>query len=432
MKFEVELISNETVKPSSPTPHHLRHYQLSFLDQSSPKTYSPLVFYYPLKDDHDITEISNKIKTSLSEVLTLYYPLAGRVINDRFVDCNDEGVSYSVARVISPCSLSDALDNPNLNEICNFLPFELFPITEFILGVQLNIFECGGIAVSLCISHKIADALSCILFAKTWVTFARGEADQVPCPEFIAATLFPPKDDIGFDMTAAVTKEIASKRFVIKASVIEDIRLKHQCNGERTPDDCSPKRPSRIESLSAFIWNRYVAAIKDELLEETEKGYAMIHAVNIRTRFEPQLTEYTFGNISRCSIAILSTGKEYGYELVKRIREGIGKLDMEYLEKVKQGEDKYMDLLLSYGGGVMMRGGQYISLSFTSLCRYPIYEADFGWGNPVWVSSATLCYPNVVAFMDTKSGDGIEVYIALTREQMSKLEADEEFLKAVS
>ncbi|XP_062112582.1 stemmadenine O-acetyltransferase-like [Humulus lupulus] len=434
MKFEVKQISTETVKPSSPTPHHLRHYQLSFLDQLCPKTYNPLVFYYYLKDDHDITEISNKIKTSLSEVLTLYYPLAGRVINDRFVDCNDEGVSYSVARVISPCSLSDALNNLNPNEICNLLPFELFPTTEFALGVQLNIFEGGGIAVGLCITHKLADALSCIMFAKTWVAVARGEADQVPHPEFIAATLFPPKDEPGPDITVTASKEIITKRFVFEATVIEDIRLRHQCIEERTPDDdqYSAKRPSRIESLSAFIWNRYVAATKDELLEGTEKGYSVVHAANIRTRLEPQLPEYSFGNVSRCGVVILKTGEEYGYEVTRQIREGIRKLDMEYLEKVKKGEDVYLDLIMSYGRGITERGGQYTSLCFSSLCRFPIYETDFGWGNPIWVSSANLCYANFVAFMDTKSGDGIEAYIALKKEHMIKLEADKDFLKAVS
>ena len=202
MKVDVEIISNEIIKPSSPTPDHLRHYQLSFLDQLCPKAYSPLVFFYELNiGDHDINEISNKIETSLSEVLTLFYPLAGRLNNDRFVDCNDEGVSFSVARVNSPSHLSDAINNPLPSELCKYLPFELNQLTEFSVGVQLNIFQQGGIAVGLCISHRIADALSCIMFVKTWVAIARGEADQVAHPEFISAKLFPPTDDNMFDPT---------------------------------------------------------------------------------------------------------------------------------------------------------------------------------------------------------------------------------------
>ena len=204
MKVEVEVISNEIIKPSSPTPEHLRHYQLSFLDQLSPKTYNPLVLFYEIDDDDQqdeskINEISNKIKKSLSDVLTLYYPLAGRAKNDRFVYCNDEGVSYSVGRVNSTSHLSHVIKNPLPSELCNFLPFKLHELTEFVLGVQLNIFQSGGIAIGLCISHQIADALSCVMFVKTWVAIARGEADHVARPEFVSAKLFPPLDSLVFN-----------------------------------------------------------------------------------------------------------------------------------------------------------------------------------------------------------------------------------------
>ena len=433
MKVEVESISKEIVKPSSPTPDHLRHYQLSFIDQLCPDSYNPLVFFYELNSHHNISEISNKLKNSLSEVLTLFYPLAGRVKNNRFVDCNDEGVSYSVARVKSPCNLSDAVKNPLPSELCNFLPFEIHPVTEFALGVQLNIFEGGGIAIGLSISHKIADALTCVVFAKTWVAVARGEANQIAHPEFVSATLFPPKDDPGFDPTTWATKEAITKRFVFDASVIEAIRLKYQYK-ERTIEDHDDHliRPSRIEALSAFIWNRFMAATRDERKAEAEKGYTVVHTVNIRPRFDPPLPQHSFGNLSRFGVVISSTGEEYGYELVKLIREGIKKVDADYLRKVQQGEDLYFHSLMNYAKEIIMKGGQYYMLCFTSLCRFPLYDADFGWGEPTWVSSTALRIKNFVSFMDSKSGNGIEAYIALKEEHMAKLEADEDFLKAVS
>ena len=31
-----------------------------------------------------------------------------------------------------------------------------------------------------------------------------------------------------------------------------------------------------------------------------------------------------------------------------------------------------------------LKKGKGVTLAFTSLCRFPIYEADFGWGKPVW------------------------------------------------
>ena len=82
MKIEIEVISSEIIKPSSPTPDHLRHYQLSFLDQISPPTYNPLLLFYPADGDVKINNIEkpNHLKQSLSEVLNLYYPWCNHII----------------------------------------------------------------------------------------------------------------------------------------------------------------------------------------------------------------------------------------------------------------------------------------------------------------------------------------------------------------
>ena len=80
MKLEVELISKEIVKPSSPTPDQLRRYQLSFIDQLTPPLYNPLVFFYPEICDTQAnkTKTSDQLKLSISNALTYFYPLAGR------------------------------------------------------------------------------------------------------------------------------------------------------------------------------------------------------------------------------------------------------------------------------------------------------------------------------------------------------------------
>ncbi|KAL7244445.1 hypothetical protein ACSBR1_016654 [Camellia fascicularis] len=49
--------------------------------------------------------------------------------------------------------------------------------------------------------------------------------------------------------------------------------------------------------------------------------------------------------------------------------------------------------------------------SCTSMCNGGMYEANFGWGRPVWVSLGGAEDPlvmNLIFFMDTKSGGGIE------------------------
>ena len=229
-----------------------------------------------------------------------------------------------------------------------------------------------------------------------------------------------------------------TKKFVFETSTIETIRskYKHKESSVRLEDHDHHQqklRPSRIESLSAFIFTRFAVATSDQNSAESIKGYSIFHPVNIRPRLDPPLPEHSFGNINRGSVTILTgTGEEYGFEVVRQIREGIRKVDMDYLRKVQQGEDPHLKHLNEYATKILMNGGQHISLCFTSLCRFPLYEADFGWGRPAWVSSASLSFANLIAFMDSKTGDGIEAYIGLKKEDMAKLEADEEFLKAVS
>lgn len=71
-------------------------------------------------------------------------------------------------------------------------------------------------------------------------------------------------------------------------------------------------------------------------------------------------------------------------------------------------------------------------MAFTSLCRFPVYEADFAWGKTVWIGSAKLFNKNIVTFLDTKSGNGIEAWINLEEEEMAKFEVDRELLLYIS
>ncbi|GMP97598.1 hypothetical protein CsSME_00045784 [Camellia sinensis var. sinensis] len=98
MEIKVEIIARETIKPSSPTPHHLKNHQLSFKDHTLSSSGAD-------DDEHEekVHVISQRLKVSLSETLTHFYPLAGRFRDNLAVDCNDEGVEFFEARVIN-CS----------------------------------------------------------------------------------------------------------------------------------------------------------------------------------------------------------------------------------------------------------------------------------------------------------------------------------------
>ncbi|XP_028779018.1 vinorine synthase-like [Neltuma alba] len=153
-----------------------------------------MVYFFKSDDvanKFNINQASNLLKKSLSQVLSHYYPLAGRLITTNLVvDCNDEGVPYVETRV--RCHLSTVVDNPSPADVRKLLPYDMDEIVDTVLGVQFNVFDCGGIAVGVCLSHKIADALSYFQFIKSWAAMARGEAEKIRT-HFQSSSLFPPK-----------------------------------------------------------------------------------------------------------------------------------------------------------------------------------------------------------------------------------------------
>ncbi|KAK8516692.1 hypothetical protein V6N13_080790 [Hibiscus sabdariffa] len=425
MKLNVEVLSKEIIKPSSPTSDQFRRYQLSFLDQLSPPVYNPLVlFYRPIVSKGDI-ESNNKIKVidhlkrSLSDVLVYFYPLAGRINDNMFVNCDDEGVPFVEARV--QCGISDVLDNPVPGELNKLLPFVLNDADEVPFGVQFNVFDCGGFGIGVCISHKIADALSFFTFLKTWAAVCRGDPRSlIALPEFISAELFPPKVMLGFEPRNGIsTERIVTKRFIFRASKIQEIK---ENIGNKV-------YPSRIEALSAFVWSRFVASTKanSKYDDEDSRFYAIVHAINLRKRFDPPLPDHSFGNLYRIAMTLPTKNSERDcHNLINQIRESIRKIDADHIKQLREGSSQHLDFIKERAERFIK--GEMISFNVTSLCRFPVYEADFGWGKPAWAGSASLNFKNLVVFMDTATGDGIEAWISLKEEDMGTFENDETLL----
>lgn len=64
----------------------------------------------------------------------------------------------------------------------------------------------------------------------------------------------------------------------------------------------------------------------------------------------------------------------------------------------------------------------------SSWCRFPFYDADFGWGKPLWITAPVILYKNVIILMDAKDGEGVEALVSLEKEQMEVFEKNEDLL----
>ncbi|XP_057991616.1 stemmadenine O-acetyltransferase-like [Hevea brasiliensis] len=232
MKMEIQIIAKETIKPSSPTPNHLRTHKLSVIDQLAIQRYIPVLLFYP-SNGQDSSQRSCLLKKSLSQTLTLFYPFAGREVNNSGIDCNDEGVSFIEASVAA--DLSMLLKQPHFE-----LPQQLLPCKPNensvpycageILAVQVNYFSCGGMVIVVRIKHLIADASTAASFIERWGAVARFADTDVNGVILDCTNLFPPTDTAeGLSWWADCSNEeflfeIATKRFVFDGSKIAALR----------------------------------------------------------------------------------------------------------------------------------------------------------------------------------------------------------------
>ncbi|GLT99988.1 hypothetical protein SLE2022_173890 [Rubroshorea leprosula] len=432
MKMEVEIISTENIKPSSPTPQHLKFFKLSYLDQLIPIPYAPLILFYPINNPSsfsitttaivDIPSRVNLLKRSLSNILPDFYPLAGVIKDDCYIDCNDEGARFIQARV--NCHFKDFLTQPDLLSLNDFLPCG-FTGKEPLAGThvsyfQVNIFECGGMAIGICISHKILDGAALSTFLKAWSATSRGCSGEAVHPNFFAYTsdLFIPATNVDSSplLSSSLVKKgkCITRRFMFDATAIATLKSQASCS--------SAKVPTRVEVVTACIWKSAMAASKARL--GWQRPSLLCHLVNLRRRISsPALAENSIGNLLWIAAAEhYPNSKMDLHYLVGKLREAISKIDSDFVKKLVGGERKP---LITESLRDSRDGFDYFG--FSSWCRFDFYGSDFGWGKPVWVSSIGLkgsVFTNMIVLADTITGDGVEAWVSLDEEDMAILQRD--------
>ncbi|XP_074289613.1 stemmadenine O-acetyltransferase-like [Silene latifolia] len=370
----VEVISKEVIKPSIPTPNHLKYHNLSLFDRVNGPILMPTIFFYSINRslNPDINTMVTRLNESLFVTLTKFYPLAGQVTDQNHVICNDEGVPYVQTRVNR--RLNKVVDKAEVRELDKLLPCKPHGPSTLILTIQVNVFECGGIAIGICMNHKVCDAFSILMFINTWSIIARGDRiSESSCilPRFDGAKLFPSTNNLSkFSRIVATSKSITNN---VPYEVCQAVSVRSKIN--------------YFQEKSFYFGNLYVNAIAKPLVT-TDNGSKMYR------------------------------------EIIELIRDATKKIDSTFMVSVRDGTQ---DLDFVTDHFERAKKGKIVSLGFSSYGSLPLYESDFGWGKPVWVTSATLAMKNVIILIPSHFRTQVDAYVCLSEESMRNLECDQEF-----
>ncbi|CAN4116365.1 unnamed protein product [Withania somnifera] len=411
--------AEKIIKPCSPTPFSLGRYNLSLIDQFMLPVYMPIAAFYPFPSKKP-QQISNILEKSLSRILSSYYPMAGRVRDNTYVDCNDRGAKFMNVRY--DCPMSEVVNLPDTGpEYLPFpkgLPWARTPNEESLLVVQLSHFSCGGLAISANVSHKIADGCTLCNLISDWAAISRDHNANILSPQMIGSSIFAPSTDIHTDtmVDEIDNQSLGRKRYVFSNSKLKLLKA-------QVASETEVQNPTRLEVLSALIYKCATTAARAN--SSSFKPSVLTQVVNLRPILDPPLPNRAIGNIfSIIPVATMSEGDMTIARVVRELRKAKDELKNE--DHVK--ENKLVSLMSKWPS----MANEIALYRSSSVCNYPLNNLDFGWGRPSRVTIPVIGLGNTFFFIDSLEGDGIEAIVSLPERDVTQFENSKELLQFAS
>ncbi|KAG5569315.1 hypothetical protein H5410_059081 [Solanum commersonii] len=436
--MQVNILSKNLIKPSLPTPQHLKNYKLSFFDQVADVIHLPLVLFYPHCRNNSKNE---ELEESLSRILTHLYPLAGRFAEDESsILCLDQGVTYIKATV--NCKLDDFLQqaNKDLDLALSFWPQGTMDVDETnlfvtpLMVVQVTTFECGGLALAISHAHPAMDGSTTFKIIYEWAKVCKfgTPSKEINFMNFNLGTLFPYKDlttilEPPVDEGKRTNSKLIARKFVFEEDAISRLREKF----DSTTGEGLSFKPSRVEMITTLLWR---SLIRSTGSTSHLKRSVMSFPLNLRGKVAtfPEIAN-SFGNLI-IDIPIKfehddETKMESLHHIVKLIKESVQAI---ISKCVKATPDEIVSLVIdlykdSYAGLEWGGDNEVVNFTCSSLCRFPIQKTDFGWGIPRLMHFGSR-HSQVFWLYDTECETGIVVQMDLEEKYMDKLACDQDIM----
>ncbi|CAM6090195.1 unnamed protein product [Calypogeia fissa] len=457
---KVKPTARTLVVPSKPTPE--QWLRLSNLDRVVNPTFSSSILFYTrllVRPNRTFEEIVQSLKESLANVLVDFFPLAGRLAlrDDGLVDlhCGDQGAVFVEAMVdadlddlggAQPMSALSGLEAARLGPGPLYIPDQLKPMPALV--VQVTRFRaCGSVAIAVNWHHTVADGSSGCHFMKSWSEVAMGRALSLK-PDHNRDQLTP-----RFPLNSSLVNKGYSTRnvqelqrlanpkllptappvlklFPISQQAVLDLKAE-----AKTEDSVF----TSAESVSGHLW-KVTTKARRECAQEDPDDHEIMVGRKRRTRFfmfvdgrkRLKLSPGYFGNVvcSACAEAteeeIMARPVSYAADLIRKaVRNVSGEYFrslIDWVEEQGRGQSK--------SEHVNSLGHDVAATFWTS---FPLYQMDFGWGNPSFATRNSGPRPLIdgIAMMPSPEGPGNMVAILnLHADRMKRVENDAGFLKA--
>lgn len=415
--------SQKLIKPATPTPSTLLHYKIGFIDEFAPALNIRLVLFFSVNNNQTPKFVS-QLEKSLEKVLTRLYPLAGRYLQDiHVVDCNDQGVEFIQAQV--NIKMQDIIGSEaNLRLVNELMPSELGAVDQVndpILSIKVTTFECEGLALGVSISHRIADAATLCTFLNEWAAVSREENEVGHIGSgFNSSSVFPGRGlpPVQQGLPRSISDDELRKNVTKKLTYSENeiLNLKEKMMLNRR--NGSPQW-SKVQLVSAIVWNAFITI--DRKIHDKPRESILLQPINLRGKTTSLIPNDSCGNFW----GILATKCKSSVETIEALADLLTdsvKNTKDYYFKVHHDNEEGQKMVLnSFSYLATIPPTTYV-ISFSSWCKFPFYEADFGFGKPVWVNCGSMPVKNSAYLIDGVGGNGIEAYLCVEDKDVPYLE----------
>lgn len=409
------------VRPAEETPR--RSLWNSNVDLVVPRMHTPSVYFYRPSGAANFFD-PQVMKEALSKVLVPFYPMAGRLRRDEDgrieIDCNAEGVLFVEADTGSVIDdFGDFAPTLELRQLIPTVDYSGDIGSYSLLILQVTHFKCGGVSLGVGMQHHVADGASGLHFINTWSDMARGL--DITIPPFIDRTLLRARDPpqpafhhIEYQPPPQLKTPLPNTQNT-NVCIFRITRDQLNTLKNKSKEDGNTISYSSYVMLAGHVW-RCACKARSLPADQDSKMYI---ATDGRSRLRPALPPGYFGNVIFTTTPVAVAGDLMSKPLwyaASKIHNALARMDDEYLRSALDYLEIQPDLTALVRGAHTFRCP---NIGITSWTRLPIYDADFGWGRPIFMGPGGIALEGLAFALPSPTNDGsLSIAISLQEDHM--------------